>query len=54
MSSQTAVSVKSPGRWKFLIGGSLILAAIAYLIFSSTRANAQYFLTVEEFKPAPG
>jgi cytochrome c-type biogenesis protein CcmE len=38
----------SQGRWKFIIGGVLIVAAIAYLIISSTQANAQYFLTVEE------
>lgn len=35
-------------RAKFLIGGLLIVAAIVYLIFSSTRANAQYFMTVDE------
>ncbi len=38
----------SGGRIKFIIGGVLILAAIAYLIVSSTKANAQYFLTVQE------
>jgi len=36
------------GRAKFIIGGLLILAAIVYLIVSSTQANAQYFMTVEE------
>lgn len=36
------------GRAKFIIGGLLIIAAIIYLIISSTQANAQYFLTVEE------
>lgn len=36
------------GRVKFIIGGVLIFAAIAFLIISSTRANAQYFLTVDE------
>jgi len=35
-------------RLKFIIGGLLILAAVAYLIFSSTQASAQYFLTIEE------
>jgi cytochrome c-type biogenesis protein CcmE len=35
-------------RSKFFIGGFLILAAVVYLIFSSTMASAQYFLTVEE------
>ena len=36
------------GRAKFIIGGLLIIAAIVYLIASSTRASAQYFLTIEE------
>jgi len=35
---------------KFIIGGLLILAAIVYLIVSSTKANAQYFMTVDELK----
>lgn len=35
-------------RVKFLIGGLLIFAAVVYLIISSTQANAQYFLTIDE------
>ncbi|MEI7988842.1 MAG: cytochrome c maturation protein CcmE, partial [Chloroflexota bacterium] len=35
-------------RGKFIIGGLVILAAIVYLIVSSTQATAQYFLTVNE------
>ena len=38
------------GRTKFIIGGGLILAAVVYLIFSATKANAQYFMTVDELK----
>jgi len=38
------------GRSKFLIGGLLILAAVVYLIVSSTQANAEYFMTVDELK----
>ena len=38
----------SSGRMKFIVGGLLIVAAIVYLIYSSTAASAQYFLTVEE------
>ncbi len=38
------------GRTKFIIGGVLILAAVGYLIFSSTQASAEYFLTVDELK----
>lgn len=36
------------GRVKFIIGGLLIVAATIYLIISSTRANAQYFFTIDE------
>ncbi len=35
-------------RAKFIVGGLLIVAAIVYLIVSSTRASAQYFLTIGE------
>jgi cytochrome c-type biogenesis protein CcmE len=41
-------SANTANRMKFIIGGLLIIAAVAYLIISSTRASAQYFLTVEE------
>jgi cytochrome c-type biogenesis protein CcmE len=36
------------GRAKFVLGGIFILAAVIYLIFSSTKANAEYFMTVDE------
>jgi cytochrome c-type biogenesis protein CcmE len=42
------------GRAKFIVGGLLIFAAIAYLIFSSTQANAQYFYTVDELNAKAG
>jgi cytochrome c-type biogenesis protein CcmE len=35
---------------KFLIGGLLIVAAVVYLIVSSTQASAQYFLTIAELQ----
>ena len=38
------------GRGKFIAAGVLIVAAVAYLIVSSTGATASYFLTVEELK----
>lgn len=41
---------KFSNRIKFVIGGLLILAAIIYLIVSSTQANAQYFLTIDELR----
>ena len=43
--------VKDAGRGgstKFLIGGLLIVAAVVYLIVSSTQASAQYYLTIDE------
>ena len=47
---QSAISSRpaAGSRVKFLIGGLLIIAAIVYLIVSSTTANAQYFLTINE------
>jgi len=38
----------SSPRIKFVLGGLLILAAVVYLIASSTQASAQYFMTVDE------
>jgi cytochrome c-type biogenesis protein CcmE len=50
--STTPKSIKpasrAGNRAKFLVGGLLILAAVIYLIVSSSQANAQYFLTVDE------
>jgi cytochrome c-type biogenesis protein CcmE len=36
------------GRAKFIVGGVLIIAAIVYLIISSTKASAEYFFTIDE------
>jgi cytochrome c-type biogenesis protein CcmE len=33
---------------KFILGGVAILTAVIYLIVSSTKASAEYFLTVDE------
>jgi len=50
MSSKTSSKLASSGtgRSKFLIGGLLILAAVVYLIISSTAVGAQFFFTVDE------
>jgi len=48
MEQTATVDASSAGRMKFLIGGLLIVAAVVYLIVSSTQASAQYFLTVDE------
>ena len=37
-------------RTKFFLGGALILAAVVYLLVSSTQASAEYFMTVDEVK----
>jgi cytochrome c-type biogenesis protein CcmE len=42
------VKIPPAGRMRFLIGGMLIVAAIIYLIASSTQTSAQFFLTVDE------
>jgi cytochrome c-type biogenesis protein CcmE len=38
----------SSGRWKFLMGGLLILGAVAYLITSGMTAGARYYITVDD------
>ena len=49
--SQTAPVAKTGGlRPKFIVGGLLIIAAIVYLVITSTQSTAQYFLTVQELK----
>lgn len=48
---QTGVVESSPtNRMKFILGGLLVIAAVVYLIVSSTKASAQYFLTIDELK----
>jgi len=37
-------------RSKFVLGGLLILAAVVYLIASSTQASAEYFMTIDELE----
>jgi cytochrome c-type biogenesis protein CcmE len=38
------------GKGKFIVAGLLIVAAVVYLIVSSTGSTARYFLTVEELE----
>ena len=37
---------------KFVIGGILILGAVVFLIWTSTAASAEYFLTIDELNAA--
>jgi cytochrome c-type biogenesis protein CcmE len=48
MAETTSSLTNSGSRTKFFIGGFLIIAAVVYLIVSSTQASAQYFMTVDE------
>jgi cytochrome c-type biogenesis protein CcmE len=47
---ERSASVKSGGKIKFVIGGLIILGAIAYVTFSSFQANAIYYLTLKELE----
>jgi cytochrome c-type biogenesis protein CcmE len=47
---QPTTNIGIRGRGKFIVGGLLILAAVIYLIISSTKANAEYFMTVNELR----
>jgi cytochrome c-type biogenesis protein CcmE len=48
--AEESVKPVKKNRTKFLVGGAMIIAAIIYLIVSSTQANAQYYLTVRELE----
>ncbi len=45
---ERTTAVKAGGKWKFIIGGLLILGAIAYVTVSSFQSNAIYYLTLKE------
>jgi len=46
--------VKTGGKWKFFIGGLLILSAIAYVTLTSFETNAVYYLTLKELNAQRG
>jgi cytochrome c-type biogenesis protein CcmE len=48
MADYIATQGGNASRAKFFAGGLLIVAAVVYLIVTSTQASAQYFLTVNE------
>lgn len=45
---ERTASAKAGGKWKFAIGGLLILGAITYVTLSSFQSNAIYYLTLKE------
>jgi len=50
MEPTTVSETRPAGNIKFIVGGLLIIAAVVYLIVSSTQASAQYFLTIDELE----
>lgn len=50
---ELAKLTQSGGRWKFLVGGLLILASVAYLIINSTINGAAFFITIDELVNDP-
>jgi len=48
MEESTSPQSGRAGKMKFILGGALIVAAVIYLIVSSTQAGAQYFYTINE------
>ena len=52
--AEPASARRSGGRWKFLLGGALILAAVGYLIVSGMLSGARYYITVDELVSNPG
>ena len=37
-------------RWRYVVGGAVIVSAIVYIILSSTQGTAVYALTIHELK----
>jgi len=52
--AERTAPVKTGGKWKFIIGGLLILGAIAYVTISSFQTNAIYYLTLKELNAQRG
>ncbi len=45
--------LNSGERLKYIVGGVLMLAAVAYLIVSGTMSGARYFMTIDELLADP-
>ena len=48
--NQNQVKRSGRGQLKFIIGGLLIIGAIAYLVVTSLKSTAEYFYTVDEIR----
>jgi cytochrome c-type biogenesis protein CcmE len=51
--SGSLLTQTNSGRWKFLVGGLLLLVAVGYLIASGMIAGGSYYLTVDELLADP-
>lgn len=51
---ERATAVKTGGKWKFFIGGLLILGAIVYVTMTSFESNAIYYLNLKELNAQRG
>lgn len=53
--SQPQIAAKNPNKkLKFLIGGIIIIAAIAYLMFTSISSTGAYYMSVSELNQQVG
>ena len=50
VATPNSVPIKGGIKPKFLVGGLLILAAIAYMIVTTTESNRQFFYTIQEIQ----
>jgi cytochrome c-type biogenesis protein CcmE len=53
LTAEQVLARPAAGRTKFLIGGVILLAAVAYLIFTGVANNQGYFVTVDEVMSEP-
>jgi cytochrome c-type biogenesis protein CcmE len=48
-SEEELLAPAATGRWKFVVGGVIIVAAIIFLIVNAMNGSTQYYKTVDEF-----
>lgn len=50
MMSNSVSSGRKSNRLKFIIGGILFAAAVAFMVISATKATAEFFMTIRELE----
>lgn len=53
LTAEQVLARPASGRTKFLVGGLILLAAVAFLIISGITNNQGYFITVDEVMARP-